>query len=140
MRFDPFRVFFFIANGVGIVEEIIIMIEGIELAKACALAADENKAENILVRDLRGLSSITDFVVICSGTSMPHLKAIIRDIESDLLEKNEVKPLRSEGQVDSRWVILDYVDVMVHVMLEDMRDLYALEDLWADADSVNWQE
>ena len=130
---------FFIAICKQIIEERTIMIEGIELAKACAVAADENKAENILVRDLRGLSSITDFVVICSGTSMPHLKAILRNIGDVLIVNHKVKPLRSEGLSGSRWVILDYVDVMVHIMLEDMRDLYALEDLWADAESVEWE-
>ena len=115
------------------------MIVGIELAKACAVAADENKAENILVKDLRGLSSITDFVVVCSGTSMPHLKAILRNVGNTLVEDHEVRPLRSEGLGDSRWVILDYVDVMVHIMLEDMRELYVLEELWADAEPVSWQ-
>lgn len=115
------------------------MIDGIELAKACALAADENKAEDIRILDVRGLSTITDFLVVCSGVSMPHLKAVLRDIENDMIEKHEVKALSTDGKADSRWVILDYVDVMVHVMLEDMRELYAIEDLWGDATEVEWQ-
>jgi len=115
------------------------MIEGIELAKACALAADENKAENIKVLDVRGLSTITDFIVICSGTSMPHLKAILRDVDRSVGEKHQAFPHESEGKAEARWVVLDYVDVMVHIMLEDMRDLYALEELWGDASSVEWE-
>ena len=114
------------------------MIEGIELAKACALAADENKAENIKVLDVRGISPITDFIVICSGTSMPHLKAILRDVDRNVAEKHQASPHESEGKAEARWVVLDYVDVMVHIMLEDMRDLYALEELWGDASSVEW--
>ncbi len=115
------------------------MIEGIELAKACALAADENKAENIRVMDVRGLSPLTDFIVVCSGTSMPHLKAILRDVDGHVAEKHQASPHESEGKAEARWVVLDYIDVMVHIMLEDMRELYALEDLWGDATNVEWQ-
>lgn len=114
------------------------MISGIELAKACANAADENKAENIKLLDLRGLSPITDFIVICSGTSMPHLKAIMRDIGDNVQNKLNEKMHSSDGNPDARWVVLDYVDVMVHVMLDDMRHLYALEDLWEGAEVVDW--
>jgi len=106
------------------------MISGIELAKACADAADYNKAENITILDVTGLSPITDFIVICSGTSLPHLKAILRDIDKNVLEQHNESPNDSDGKADARWVVLDYVDVMVHIMLEDMRDLYALEELW----------
>ncbi|MEZ7957165.1 MAG: ribosome silencing factor [Rubritalea sp.] len=115
------------------------MIAGIELAKACALAADENKAEDIKVLDVSGLSPITDFIVICSGTSMPHLKAIMRDIGKDVQQKLNEQPHSSDGNPDARWIVLDYVNVMVHVMLEDMRTLYALEDLWENAVTVDWE-
>jgi len=115
------------------------MIEGIELAKACALAADSNKAEDIKVLDVRGLSPLTDFIVVCSGTSMPHLKAILRDVDKNVLEEHQTSPHESDGKADSRWVVLDYVDVMVHIMQEDMRDLYAIEDLWGDATIVDWE-
>ncbi len=116
------------------------MIAGIELAKACALAADENKAEDIKVLDVSGKSPITDFIVICSGTSMPHLKAIMRDIGKNVHEQLDEQPNSFDGNPDARWVVLDYVDVMVHVMLEDMRELYALEDLWEDATEVAWEK
>lgn len=115
------------------------MIEGIELAKACALAADENKAENIKVMDVRGLSPLTDFIVVCSGTSMPHLKAILRDVDRNVAETHDASPHESEGKAEARWVVLDYVDVMVHIMLEDMRAFYALEELWGDATDVAWE-
>ncbi len=108
------------------------MTPSIDLAKACAQAAYNIQAEDIKVLDLRGISSLTDFLVICSGTSMPHLKAIMRDIEIEIADKRKESPHYSEGKADSRWVILDYIDVMVHVMHEEMRDLYNLEALWGD--------
>lgn len=115
-------------------------VEGIELAKACAQAADENKAEDIKIIDVRGLSTLTDFMVICSGNSMPHLKAILRDTEGLVLERLGVKPYKSEGRAETKWVVLDYVDVMVHIMHEEMRALYGLEELWGDGKEVEWQE
>lgn len=113
--------------------------EGQELAIACAKAAEEILAEEIRVLDLRGISSLTDYMVICSGTSMPHLKAILRDVEMHVREWMQENPNYSEGKADSRWVVLDYVDVMVHIMHQEMRDLYALEELWGDAKEVEWQ-
>ena len=113
--------------------------EGENLAVACAKAAEEIQAENIQVLDVRGKSSLTDYMVVCSGNSMPHLKAVLRDVQKNVEEWTGQKPLHSEGKADSRWVVLDYVDVMVHVLLSDMREMYALEDLWGDAKAVEWQ-
>ena len=112
--------------------------EGQELAVACAKAAEEILAEDIRVLDLQGISSLTDFMVVCSGTSMPHLKAILRDVAAHVEEGTGEKPLHTEGKADSRWVVLDYVDVMVHIMHQEMRELYGLEDLWGDAKEVGW--
>jgi len=113
--------------------------EGENLAVACAKAADEMQAENIRVIDVRGKSSLTDYMVVCSGNSMPHLKAVLRDVEKNVVKLTGQKPLHSEGKADSRWVVLDYVDVMVHVLHEEMRELYALEDLWGDAKDITWK-
>jgi ribosome-associated protein len=107
--------------------------EGQDLAIACARAAEEILAEDIRVLDLKGISSLTDFMVVCSGTSMPHLKAILRDVEAHVQTWTGAKPFRAEGRADSRWVVLDYVDVMVHIMHQEMRDLYGLEELWGDS-------
>ena len=110
------------------------------LAVACAKAAEEIQAEDIRVLDLRGLSSLTDFMVLCSGNSMPHLKAVMREVEKHVKEWTGEKPLHSEGKADSRWVVLDYVDVMVHILHEETRERYDLENLWGDAKSVAWSE
>lgn len=113
-------------------------VVGKELAIACARAADDMKAEDIRILDVRGLSSITDFIVICSGTSIPHLKAVLREVEALVLERHAVKPLRAEGKPETKWVVLDYVDVMLHVMDDETRNLYGLEDLWGDGDEIQW--
>lgn len=110
--------------------------EGEELALACAKAAGEIQAENIRLFDLRGLSTLTDFMIVCSGTSMPHLRAILREVRSHVEEWTGAKPANAEGKVDSRWVVLDYIDVMVHVMHEELREFYDLETLWGDAKEI----
>lgn len=115
-------------------------IQGEELALACAKAADEVKAENIRVWDMRGVSSLTDYMVVCSGSSMPQLRAILRDVAGKVDELHGVKPTMTEGKADTKWVVLDYIDVMVHVMSDELRDFYGLEDLWKDAKEVTWQE
>ena len=115
-------------------------IEGIELAKACAKAADEIQAENIRVLDLRGVSNLTDFMVVCSGSSMPHLRAILRDVAAHVEETTGSKPANAEGKADTRWVVLDYIDVMVHIMHDELREYYGLEQLWGDAKEVEWKE
>jgi ribosome-associated protein len=114
-------------------------VEGLELAKACAKAADEIQAEKIRVWDLRGLSNLTDFMVVCSGSSMPHLRAILRDVRGHVDDWHGAKPAHAEGNADTKWVVLDYIDVMVHVMHEELRDYYGLEELWADAKEIDWK-
>lgn len=109
------------------------MAHALELAKACARQADEIQAEDILVIDLRGLSSITDFFVICTGSSTPHLKAIRREISDNVEKELGDKPRTVEGDAESQWLVLDFFDVIVHIFHEDKRNLYALENLWKDA-------
>jgi ribosome-associated protein len=115
-----------------------VPIQGIELAKACAHIADDLKAEQVKIYDMRSVSGITDFMVICTGNSMPQLRAVLRDMSAILEQEHGVKPVYSEGRADTRWVVLDYIDVMVHVMDPELRDFYALEDLWKDASELPW--
>ncbi len=115
------------------------MTTSIDLAKACAQAAYNIQAEDIKVIDLRGISTLTDFLVVCSGSSMPHLKAIMRDIEVEIADIRDERPHYSEGKADSRWVVLDYIDVMVHIMHEEMREIYNLEGLWGDGKELEFE-
>jgi ribosome-associated protein len=110
--------------------------DALEIAKACALHADGIKAEDLLILDLRGLSSITDYFVICNGTSTPHLRAIRRDISDKVLETLGEKPRSIDGDAESQWLVIDYVNVIVHIFHQDKRTLYGLETLWKDAPRV----
>ena len=109
------------------------LIEPEELARTCAQLASDKKAEGIVVLDLREISTFTDFFVICSGTSEPHLKAIAGAIESGLREDYGVRPSAVDGFPASQWIVLDYMQVIVHVFHQERRDFYSLEDLWSDA-------
>ncbi len=86
-----------------------------------------------MVLDLREISTFTDFFVICSGTSEPHLKAIAGEIESRLRVDHGVRPAAVDGFPASQWIVLDYMQVIVHVFHQERRDFYSLEDLWSDA-------
>jgi ribosome-associated protein len=88
---------------------------------------------DVIALDLRGISSFTDFFVICSGTSEPHLKAIAGEIQDRLKKDHGVKPHAVDGYPMSQWVIVDYSDVIVHIFHEQKRAFYSLEDLWSDA-------
>jgi ribosome-associated protein len=114
-------------------------IAGRELALACAKAAEEIQAEDIRVWDMRDVSSITDYMIVCSGSSMPHLRAVLREIARVVTDEYGVRPVNKEGNPEARWVVLDFIDVMVHIMHSEMRTFYGLETLWADAVEVNWQ-
>ena len=107
-----------------------------KLAQLCRDYADNKKAENITVLDVRKLSSVTDFFVIVTGTSQPHLRAIVEEISSQLRDEHDLRPVRAEGATGGNWVVLDYFDVIVHVMHTEARQRYDLEGLWGDAKSV----
>jgi ribosome-associated protein len=107
-----------------------------ELALRCRDLADSKKAENIVILDVREVSSITDYFVVATGTSEPHLRAIVHTIQDTLEEKNGLAPRGTDGFLPTAWVVLDYFDVIVHVMRGDVREHYALEALWSDAPRV----
>jgi ribosome-associated protein len=107
-----------------------------KLAQLCRDFADNKKAENIVVLDVRDLSSVTDYFVVASGTSQPHLRAIVEEIMTRLREDFDLRPIRTEGAAAGAWVVLDFFDVIVHVMRTDERARYDLEGLWGDAARV----
>jgi ribosome-associated protein len=104
-----------------------------KLALLCRELADNKKAEDIVVLDVRKLSSVTDFFVIASGTSEPHLRAIVDEITDKLRDEQGVRPRAVDGTFQAAWVVLDFFDVIVHVMRQDVRQRYDLEGLWNDA-------
>jgi ribosome-associated protein len=107
-----------------------------KLALLCRELADNKKAEDIVILDVRKLSSITDYFVICTGTSEPHLRAIVDEVKEKLEDEQHLTARGTDGSLHTNWVVLDYFDVIVHVMRAEARELYNLEDLWGDAPRV----
>lgn len=103
-----------------------------ELARRIAGLAAEKKGEAILILDLRELSSACDFFVLASGSSEVQVKAISEHID-ETLSNESIRPWHIEGRTHRRWILMDYVDVVVHLFHHETRDFYRLENLWADA-------
>jgi len=105
-------------------------------------ALDDMKAVDVRVIDVREQTSITDIMVIASGTSTRHVKAVADRVE-EAAKAIGVRPLGVEGQQGAEWILIDLVDVVVHVMLPEVRAFYALEKLWSvggDADKAARQD
>ncbi len=107
-----------------------------KLALLCRHLADQKKADDIVILDVRAISSVTDYFVIASGTSEPHLRAIVDEIRDKLRDDHHLRPKAVDGTLQAAWVVLDYFDVIVHVMRTDLRERYDLETLWGDAPRV----
>jgi ribosome-associated protein len=107
-----------------------------KLALLCRDLAENRKAENLVVLDVRAVSSVTDYFVIASGTSEPHLRAITDEITDKLRSEHDLRPRAVDGTLQTAWVVLDFFDVIVHVMRADIRERYNLEGLWGDAPQV----
>jgi ribosome-associated protein len=103
----------------------------------CVEAARGKKAEDVLVLDLRGLSDFTDYFVICHGSSDRQVLAIAEAVEERLSEELGVKAGHVEGRRTGDWILLDYIDFVVHVFHRDKRAFYALERLWGDAPQID---
>jgi ribosome-associated protein len=109
-----------------------------DLAVEAARAASGKQARDVTVMEMRDLLVITDYFVIASGGSDRQVRTIAEEAERALRELG-VKPVRREGEREGRWVLLDYVDLVIHVFVEEERDYYDLERLWADAPRVGWE-
>ncbi len=110
----------------------------VERALLCARVADDNKARDVLVMDMRGLTPLYDFFILATGNSRRQMHTIAEEIDAALRGEGE-KRLSIEGYEASRWIVQDYGDIVVHVFDPDTRSYYALEDLWADAPHLDWQ-
>ncbi|MBF0329475.1 MAG: ribosome silencing factor [Nitrospirae bacterium] len=106
-----------------------------ESAIAAAKACGDKKAKDIAILELKDLTVIADYFVICSGESTTQVKAIAQHIERKLRDEG-TRPLRTEGAQNALWVLLDYGDVMVHVFEEQTRAYYELEKFWLDAPRI----
>jgi ribosome-associated protein len=111
------------------------MLSPLKIALLAAEAADNKKSFDILVLDLRGLTSIADYFVICSAGSTTQVDAIADGIDRALAHEGS-RPSHIEGKPSSTWVLMDYGDVVVHIFDEHTRTYYSLERLWGDAPSI----
>ncbi len=107
------------------------------LVRLCEEIAYDRKAENILRLDLKEYSAVSDYFLLCTATSTPHVGALAERIRREVLEKMNIKPFRMDGTAESCWMIVDYGNVMIHIMTEEKRQEYQLETLWNDVPAVD---
>lgn len=108
----------------------------LELAKAAARTAAENRGRDIVILDMREVTPVFDYFVLATGTSRRQLHAMSEEIDHQLQDELGDRRLGLEGYQDSRWILLDYGDVIVHLFDSEAREYYGLEDLWCDARRV----
>jgi len=108
-------------------------------AALAAKVAVDNKGQNVVVLDMRGVTRLYDYFVIATGSSRRQIHAIAEDVDAALRAVGDTR-MGIEGYEASKWVVQDYGDVAVHVFDQDTRDYYSLEDLWADAPKVDWED
>ena len=115
------------------------MIAPERLAELIAAYAADKKAADIVEIDLRGVSGYTDYFVICSGNTDRQTKAIHDGIHKALKDDHGLLPRRVEGVTEARWILMDYLDVVVHIFTPDTRGYYRLEQLWGDVPSRRYE-
>ncbi len=111
----------------------------LELSRVCARIADDNRAKDILLLDLRKATSLVDYFMIATATSRRQSHAIAEEIDQEMKRRGEAK-LGMEGSEEGRWVLVDYGDLVVHVFSVEARDYYRLEEIWGDADRLDWHD
>jgi ribosome-associated protein len=110
------------------------------LARFCVEAALDKKAENPIILDLRGISTFTDFFVLVSASSEPQIKAIAGSIRDRMRKEKGVPPHADDAYPGSRWIVIDFGTVIVHVFHQELRKVYDLESLWNDAKKIPVKE
>ena len=103
-----------------------------ELAQTIAALAADKKAADLVELDVRGVVGYTDFFLVCSGNTARQVKAIHDGVHQALKDDHGLLPRRVEGLAEARWVLMDYLDVVVHIFTPDARDFYRLEQLWGE--------
>lgn len=110
-----------------------------QVARKIAAAASDKKARAILLLNMENLSPLTDYFIIASADNVTLVKAVADNIEEKLAEEG-ILPSHTEGYAEGRWILMDYGDCVAHIFLEEDRDFYNLEQLWADAPSESFAE
>ena len=109
-------------------------LQSSELSQVVVQGMQEKKAEDIVVLDLRNIpNAVADFFVVCTGKSDTQVDAISNSVEEFVYKADQLSPWHVEGKTSREWVLIDYVDVVVHVFKEETREFFGIEDLWGDA-------
>jgi ribosome-associated protein len=122
------------------------LLQSQERVLLCAAHALDKKALDVKIIKVQGISSLTDYLLIASGTSDRHVQAVAEEIRVKLKSEHDLRPLAVEGMDNGRWVLIDYGDVMVHVFQPEVRSFYDLEGLWSEAPrlpipaELQWEE
>jgi ribosome-associated protein len=109
--------------------------QAVRMTRIAAAAASDKKASDIVALDVSDALVITDAFVLCSGANEPQIRAIVDEVERKMREAG-FKPVRREGERERRWVLLDFIDIVVHVQHQEERVHYALERLWKDCPTI----
>ena len=113
-----------------------VNVTGKELADFCLKLLDDKKAENLSLVEINNGNMIADYFVICTGNSHPHLNAMGEWLRRKARETYNIRPLSVDGTPASEWIVVDFGDVIIHILTEEARERYQLEDLWNDAEKV----
>lgn len=108
-------------------------VEIVELARAMVDVIADKKGEDIVLLDMQGKTIITDYFVICSGSSERQLKAIVEGMRDEIKKTYGISPRRVDGAAETGWMLMDYSDIIVHAFSPETRSYYDLEDLWREA-------
>jgi len=111
------------------------MMDGIETARLARAALEDRKGSDVFIFDVREVSAVTDYVLITTGTSTPHLKALFNEVQH-VLKTAGVSCYRRAGVPEGGWLVLDYIDVVIHIFSTDARVYYAIEELWSEAPRI----
>ncbi|WP_461788681.1 ribosome silencing factor [Pedobacter sp.] len=110
------------------------------LSEIAVQGIQEKKGNDIVRLDLRELSSsVSDYFVICNADSSTQVKAIADSVEDEIYKLTKTNPWRKEGFDNAEWIILDYLDIVVHIFRTEKRDFYGIEDLWGDAETTSFK-
>lgn len=111
-----------------------------KIYKTIIKAIQEKKGENIISLDLRKIpEAVADFFIVCEASSQPQIRAISDFVEDQVKQLCNERPYRQEGRQNLQWVLLDYVNIVVHIMLPEQRRFYKLEEMWSDAASEEYK-
>lgn len=113
----------------------------LNLLKEIIHVVDEMKGEDISILDFTDIeNSFSDYFVICTGSSNTHVSAIAGKLEKDIRKSQKSRPIHIEGILNSQWVLLDYVNVIIHIFTKQTRDLYNIESLWGNIKRINYEQ